>query len=80
MNDEQRKQCEHCGAFLSITPHDCAYLAFREALRGVELSEKDDRWLRWLAGWGMESREPFLALVAKIRSSRSTGSSQSTGA
>lgn len=37
------------------------------ALEGVELNEREERYLKWLSGWDNETAEVFAGLFAKTR-------------
>lgn len=39
----------------------------RKALRGVEVSEREARTLRWIAGWEAETVERIAGLIEKAR-------------
>ena len=41
----------------------------RSALAGIELTEQEERYIRWLAGWDLETVETFAGLFEKCRKS-----------
>lgn len=39
----------------------------RQALRGVDLDDRDERLIRWLAGWEAETVERVVSLIDRAR-------------
>jgi len=60
--------CRECG-LLNIdvpAPHRCGVPILREAI-GLELADKEEQKIGWLAGWGHDTVDTFANLFRRVR-------------
>jgi hypothetical protein len=67
MND-----CPKCGQ-RHVGRRPCYYDDLKIALGDLELSEREERYLRWLAGWDWETRDVFVELFKRLRMAKPAG-------
>lgn len=41
----------------------------KEILEGIELTEDEDRLIKWIAGWDLWTMQQFLQIIIKCRKS-----------
>ncbi len=64
------ERCEKCG-LMHGDRRRCSYDVFVEALAGFELTEGDERLLRWLAGYDQEAA--LVSLFRRLRRAPPSG-------
>ena len=64
-----RPRCVDCNACVDGRwAHDCPYVRLRAAMpTGLILSEREDKWLHWLASFDRDAVEPVLSLLARLQ-------------
>jgi hypothetical protein len=70
---ENEASCNKCG-LLHGDRRRCSYDVFAEALAGFDLTEGDERLLRWLAGYDQESA--FVSLLTRLRRGPAQGTAE----
>ncbi len=45
------------------------YLIIKKALKGIALTEEEDRLIKWIAGWDLWTMQQFLQIIIKCRKS-----------
>ncbi|WP_320991540.1 hypothetical protein [Hungatella sp.] len=43
-------------------------MMLKKALEGIELTEDEDRIIKWIAGWDLFTVQQFLQIIKKCRS------------